>query len=187
MQQEKPSLSRTVCSIYRVKRLFHETKVNVGQVLELLYIRKQSQNTAQYCSWRFNGHLQHTNRKPRSSAARCYLVLRDWTKPKCSEKSHNNRTLNRSRNVYENQNNKTAYLWGLLISLNTVTEFLVCTSTWDSEFVCKTVPERQRIVVSARLALPHQITALLTQQEQSFSFWAGQCTMVPSETQMGHC
>lgn len=33
-----------------------------------------------------------------------------------------------------------------------------------------TAPERQRIVVSARLALPHQITALLTQQEQSFSF-----------------
>ncbi len=102
MQQEKPSLSRTVCSVYRVKRLFHETKVNVGQVLELLYIRKQSQYTAQNRSW-FNGHLQHTNRKPRSSAARCYLVLRDWTKPKCSEKSHNNM-------IY--MKIKTVYLWG---------------------------------------------------------------------------
>lgn len=63
-----------------------------------------------------------------------------------------------------------------------VNEFLGCTSTWDSEYVYKTVPERQWVVVSARLAFPHQITALLTQREQRFSFWAGQCTMVPSET-----
>lgn len=112
MQQEKSSLSRTISSVYRVKWLFHETKVNVGQALQLLYIWKQSQHTAQNSSWRFNGYLQHTNRTPRSSAAGCYLVLRDWTKPKCSEKSHNNITLNRSRNLYENQNNKTVYLWG---------------------------------------------------------------------------
>lgn len=49
-------------------------------------------------------------------------------------------------------------------------DFWVVEYTQDSEFVSKTVPERQRIVVSARLALPHQVTALLTQRKQTFSF-----------------
>lgn len=140
MQKEKPSLSRTFCSIYRVKWLwlFYEMKVNVGQVLQILYIWKQSQYTAQNSSWRFKGHLQHTNRTPRSSATlflqRCHFVLRDWTKP----------NLNRSRNLYENQNNKTVYLWGNDWTIHFIKHCKSC--SWMSFWV-ERVPETVSLCV----------------------------------------
>lgn len=43
----------------------------------------------------------------------------------------------------------------------------------------KCVPERQRVVVPARLAVPHQVGALLTQSQQALSLRAAQGAVIP--------